>query len=82
MSGWSITPFGVSRYVNPETIRLKKYLLGLHLLLAATGIETGQTAKKVVWTRDKVRLYRYQPPASSISGGASCRTPRWKRCSP
>jgi polyhydroxyalkanoate synthase len=53
--------FGVDRYDNPATIRLKKYPTGTPLVLARTAAATGQTAKEVVWTQDKVKLYHYEP---------------------
>jgi polyhydroxyalkanoate synthase subunit PhaC len=46
---------------NPETIRLKKYATGAHLLLERDPVETGQTPKATVWTKNKARLYRYEP---------------------
>ena len=62
MANWAATtPFEISSYDNPETIRFKKYATGLQLILQGTRIETGQTRKDVVWTRGKARLYRYEP---------------------
>jgi polyhydroxyalkanoate synthase len=52
---------GVDDYDNPETIRFRKYAMGLQLVLQQTGIETGQTPKEVVWTKNKATLYRYEP---------------------
>ena len=52
---------GVDDIDNPETIRLKKYATGAHLLLEADPVETGRTPKEVVWTKNKARLYRYEP---------------------
>jgi len=57
---WSATLLGVDSYDNPETIRFKKYAMGLQLILQGTKIETGQTPKEVVWTKGKARLYRYE----------------------
>lgn len=61
MGGSSMIPCGVDRYDNPETIRVKKYLMGSYLMLEALAIETGRTPKEVVWAQDKVRLYHYTP---------------------
>ncbi len=55
------TPFEISRYDNPETIRFRKYTTGTHLVLEGAGVEPGQTPKKVVWTKNKAKLYRYEP---------------------
>ena len=52
---------GVEDRDNPETIRLKKYATGAHLLLERDPVETGQTPKATVWTKNKARLYRYEP---------------------
>jgi polyhydroxyalkanoate synthase len=59
----STTPFAVDRYDNPETIRLRKYATGAHLILEAMEIETGRTPREVVWQEGKARLYRYEPAA-------------------
>jgi polyhydroxyalkanoate synthase len=52
---------GVEDRDNPETIRLKKYATGAHLLLEQDPVETGKTPKERVWTKNKARLYRYEP---------------------
>lgn len=51
----------IVRWDNPETVRLRKYLTGTHVLLEHVGVETGRTPHEVVWEKDKVkvRLYRY-----------------------
>jgi polyhydroxyalkanoate synthase subunit PhaC len=46
---------------NPETIRLKKYATGAHLLLEEDPIRTGRTPREIVWNKNKARLYRYEP---------------------
>ncbi|MFN2556783.1 MAG: hypothetical protein ABR592_07895 [Nitriliruptorales bacterium] len=51
-------------------MRLRKYLTGSNLLLHLVDIETGCTPKKLVWTRDKVRLYR-----CDVMGQKRYRTP-------
>ena len=61
MTERSVMLLGVDNYDNPETIRFKKYVTGLQLVLQGTGIETGQTPKEIVWARGKARLYRYEP---------------------
>src|SRR5215217_1348727 len=61
MVGWDKTPFEVSDYDNPETLRFRKYATGAHLLLEADPPETGRTPREVVWRRNKSRLYRYAP---------------------
>ena len=60
-SGWSLGPLGLSDYDGPETIRLRKYATGTHVLLEEIGVETGVTPREVVWTKNKARLYRYRP---------------------
>jgi polyhydroxyalkanoate synthase subunit PhaC len=57
------TPFGISRYDNPESIRFRKYATGTHLVLESVPPEQGQTPKEVVWTKDPAKLYRYEPGA-------------------
>jgi polyhydroxyalkanoate synthase len=52
---------GVDDRDNPETIRLKKYATGAHLLLEKDPVETGRTPREVVWTKNKAKLYRYEP---------------------
>ncbi|HEX2183113.1 MAG TPA: hypothetical protein VHH10_12590, partial [Rubrobacteraceae bacterium] len=52
---------GVDDRDNPETIRLKKYATGAHLILEKDPVETGRTPKEVVWTKNKAKLYRYEP---------------------
>ena len=55
------TPFEISNYDNPETIRMRKYATGTHLVVHATEVETGLTPKQEVWQRGEARLYRYEP---------------------
>src|ERR671933_1675296 len=68
MDQWSRGPFGICDYDGPETIRLRKYITGTHVLLEEIGIETGVTPNEVVWTKNKARLYRYRP-ADGAAGG-------------
>ena len=59
MDEWSLGPFGISDYDGPETVRLRKYATGTHLLLEEIGVETGATSREVVWTKNKAKLFRY-----------------------
>jgi hypothetical protein len=43
---------GLSDYDGPETIRMKKYATGTHVLLEEIGVETGVTPREVVWTKN------------------------------
>jgi polyhydroxyalkanoate synthase subunit PhaC len=58
---WSKEPLDVEDRDNPETIRLKKYASGAHLVPEAALPEVGCTPKELVWTKNKARLYRYAP---------------------
>ena len=40
-----------------------KYSAGMRVLLEGAQAETGRTPKEVVWTKNKAKLYRYQPSA-------------------
>jgi polyhydroxyalkanoate synthase subunit PhaC len=40
---------------------VEKYTAGMRILLEGPRAETGQTPKKVIWTRNKAKLYRYEP---------------------
>ncbi len=57
----SFMPFKVHDYDNPETVRFRKYATGTHNVLQSAEVPTGQTPREVVWAKDKVRLYRYEP---------------------
>jgi len=59
MDEWSLGPFGICDYDGPETVRLRKYATGTHLLLEEIGVETGATSREVVWTKNKAKLFRY-----------------------
>lgn len=56
--------FGVLDYDGPETIRLRKYTSGTHVLLREVEVETAATPREVVWESGKARLYRYGNPES------------------
>ncbi len=68
-NGWSLGPFGVCNYDGPETIRARKYAMGRHVLLQEIVVETGATPRKVVWSRNKTRLYRYRRPVGREGRG-------------
>ena len=37
-----------------------KYAKGIRIIVEGAQIDTGQTPKEVVWTRNKAQLYHYQ----------------------
>ncbi|MEA2181354.1 MAG: poly[(R)-3-hydroxyalkanoate] polymerase subunit PhaC [Solirubrobacteraceae bacterium] len=53
-------PFGIVDSDGPETIRMRKYATGTHVLLEKIGVETQATPRDVVWSSNKARLYRYR----------------------
>src|SRR5919199_325611 len=59
---WSLRPFGICDYDGPETIRLRKYATGTHVLMEEIEVETGVTSRQVVWTKNKAKLFRYLRP--------------------
>jgi polyhydroxyalkanoate synthase subunit PhaC len=40
-----------------------KYSAGMRVVVEGAQADTGQTPKEVVWTKNKARLYRYEPSA-------------------
>lgn len=42
---------------------LKKYRMGMQIILEGAKAATGQTPKEVIWTKNKARLYHYEPAA-------------------
>jgi polyhydroxyalkanoate synthase len=60
VEGFAPTPFGIVDSDGPETIRMRKYATGTHLLLEEIGVETEATPREVVWSNNKARLYRYR----------------------
>src|SRR5438105_13177060 len=40
---------------------LKKYATGMHIILDGAKASTGQTPKEVIWTKNKAKLYHYEP---------------------
>jgi polyhydroxyalkanoate synthase subunit PhaC len=71
VGGWSLGPFGIGDYDGPETIRMRKYATGTHVLLEEIGAETGVTPREVVWTKNKASLYHYR----RVDGGGGKRRP-------
>jgi polyhydroxyalkanoate synthase len=65
MDEWSLGPFGICDFDGPETVRLRKYATGTHVLLEEIGVETGATPREVVWTKNKAKLFRYLSPDES-----------------
>src|SRR4051794_40240579 len=61
MANWATTPFEISNYDNPETIRFRKYATGTHLVLQGAQIEAGLTPKEMLWQRGEAKLYHYKP---------------------
>jgi polyhydroxyalkanoate synthase len=39
----------------------RKYRMGMEIMREGARAETGQTPKEIIWTRNKARLYHYQP---------------------
>ena len=61
MIEWRLTPFEISSYDNPETIRFRKYATGTHLIVHRTEVQTGLTSKEMLWQKGEARLYQYEP---------------------
>lgn len=51
---------GISSYSAIEGM-LKKYKTGMQIMLEGAQAPTGQTPKEIIWTKNKARLYRYEP---------------------
>jgi polyhydroxyalkanoate synthase len=64
---------GILDYDGPETIRIRKYATGTHVLLEELGVETGATPREVVWTKNRACLYRYR--GAEDGGGKRRRVP-------
>src|SRR5829696_1464511 len=73
MDEWSLGPFGICDYDGPETVRLRKYVTGTHVLLEKIGVETGATPREVVWTTKKAKLFRYLRPDERSGEGVGRR---------
>ncbi|MDQ6660516.1 MAG: class III poly(R)-hydroxyalkanoic acid synthase subunit PhaC [Chloroflexota bacterium] len=41
--------------------KLKKYKRGMQIMLEGAQAETGRTPKDVIWTKNKAKLYHYEP---------------------
>lgn len=41
----------------------EKYRAGMSVMLEGAQADTGRTPKEVVWTKNKAKLYRYEPAA-------------------
>src|ERR671939_1780327 len=72
---WSLGPLGICDYDGPETIRLRKYATGTHVLLEEIEVETGITSRQVVWTKNKAKLFRYLRPDERPGKGVEKRRP-------
>ena len=60
VDGIGLGALGILDYDGPETIRIRKYATGTHILLEELGVQTGATPREVVWTKNRARLYRYR----------------------
>jgi pimeloyl-ACP methyl ester carboxylesterase len=58
--GLALRQFGIVESDGPETVRMRKYATGTHVLLEEIGVETEATPREVVWSNNKARLYRYR----------------------
>src|SRR5258708_12371613 len=41
----------------------QKYQTGMEIILEGAKAETGKTPKEVIWTKNKAKLYHYEPTA-------------------
>ncbi len=62
IGGWATM---LQRWDNPETVRVRKYLTGTHLLLQAIDLETASTPSDLVWSSGPAHLVRYRPRGKS-----------------
>ena len=51
----SFTPFEISSYDNPETIRFRKYATGTQLIVHGAQGEVVLTPKQVIWTKNDAK---------------------------
>ena len=72
VDGFGLGPFGIVDYDGPETIRMRKYATGTHLLLEEIGVETGATPREVVWTKNT-------RPVSTATGAQKAEAARDER---
>src|SRR3954470_3161375 len=47
--------------VDDMAVALKKYAKGIQIILDGAQAPTGQTPKEVIWTKNKAKLYHYEP---------------------
>ena len=40
---------------------IKKYKVGMQIIFEGARAETGQTPKEIIWTKNKAKLYHYEP---------------------
>ncbi|MDQ3972754.1 MAG: alpha/beta fold hydrolase, partial [Actinomycetota bacterium] len=59
----ALWPLRIRSGDNPESVRLRKYLTGTHLLVDGVEFAVGPSPRRLVWSRDKTRLYRYESTA-------------------
>src|SRR5258708_34438695 len=43
----------------------QKYQTGMEIILEGAKAETGKTPKEVIWTKNKAKLYHYEPTAEN-----------------
>lgn len=66
-AGWSgLGLFGVNDHDGPESIRMRKYATGTHVLLEQLDVRTGVSSREVVWSSGTTRLYRYHRPQTVV----------------
>jgi polyhydroxyalkanoate synthase subunit PhaC len=46
---------------------IKKYRTGMQIILEGAKADTGQTPKEVIWTKNKAKLYHYEPKVEKRS---------------
>jgi polyhydroxyalkanoate synthase subunit PhaC len=47
--------------VREAPVMFEKYKTGMEIMLGDVRVQTGQTPKEVIWTKNKARLYHYEP---------------------
>src|ERR1700692_1999911 len=45
---------------------IKKYRAGMEIILEGAKADAGQTPKEIIWTKNKARLYHYEPSAPKV----------------
>jgi polyhydroxyalkanoate synthase len=55
----------INEQVTPQIFNtvsmFEKYKMGMQMMLGETHVQTGQTPKEVIWTKNKAQLYHYKP---------------------